>query len=191
MRVFEVLLVTANNTSELESIKTLFREYQMFLDSVGCDICFQDFEKELATLPGKFAAEMGGVLLLLRETTQNVQNNSTTPNQAVKIGSIEREGTTTTEGDVGCIALRDLGDGVGEIKRLFVRKEWQGLALGLELSRVLISLARGLPYHTLRLDTLERLQSACQLYPKLGFVRTEPYCFNPFEDAVFMELKLQ
>src|SRR5882762_8717462 len=69
------------------------------------DLCFQSFEKELAELPGKYAPPDGRLLLAVDD-----------------------------ERVAGCAALRKIGDGICEIKRLFLRSEFRGHGLGQELA---------------------------------------------------------
>jgi GNAT superfamily N-acetyltransferase len=125
------------------------------------DLCFQSFEQELANLPGKYAPPGGALLIAIHE------------NRAV-----------------GCVGLRELADGVCEMKRLFVRPEARGLGLGRKLATRIIDIARSLGYTLMRLDTLARLTEAVQLYETLGFRTTAPYYSNPLPGVVYMELKI-
>lgn len=88
------------------------------------------------------------------------------------------------------IGLKDLGDKVCEMKRLYARPKFQGLGLGGKLCDRLIDTARGRGFRVMRLDTLQRLKPAIALYRKRGFVEIEKYYENPEEDVVYMELIL-
>ena len=125
------------------------------------DLCFQGFAQELAGLPGAYAPPCGRLLL-----------------------------ATGTDGPVGCVALRPAGDGVCEMKRLFVRPAYQGRGLGRALAQRVISEAQGVGYSTMVLDTLPSMQAALRLYESLGFVRRPAYYETPLQETVFMELKL-
>jgi ribosomal protein S18 acetylase RimI-like enzyme len=144
--------------TEIEEVRKLFREYEAFLD---VDLCFQDFEEELASLPGKYSRPSGDLLIGL-------------------------DGEKT----VGCVAVRKIDDGVCEMKRLFVRPEARGTRLGRKLAQEIIAIARELGYSLMRLDTLDRLSEAMHLYKTLGFRRTEPYYKNPLPGVVYWELDL-
>ncbi len=125
------------------------------------DLCFQGFEEELATLPSKYAPP-GGCLLL------------------------------ASEGDIpaGCGALRELTEGVSEMKRLYVRPAFRKLGVGRLLARRLIEEARRIGYGTMRLDTLASMRAARALYESLGFVRIPAYYANPLAEVVYLELVL-
>lgn len=125
------------------------------------DLCFQSFEEEIANLPGKYAPP-GGALLIA------IHANRT----------------------VGCVGLRELAEGVCEMKRLFVRPEARGLGLGRKLATRIIDIARSQGYTLMRLDTLARLAEAVQLYETLGFRTTAPYYSNPLPGVVYLELNL-
>jgi ribosomal protein S18 acetylase RimI-like enzyme len=148
----------ANFPADSAEVRVIFREYAA---SIDVDLSFQDFEVELAALPGKFAAPRGRVLLA-------------------------RDGREV----VGCVALRPLEGGIGEMKRLFVRPAGRGQQLGRRLAISIVEFARSAGYKAIRLDTLPSMTAALSVYASLGFERIPPYTFNPIEGAIFMECKL-
>ncbi|HVP19549.1 MAG TPA: bifunctional helix-turn-helix transcriptional regulator/GNAT family N-acetyltransferase, partial [Spirochaetia bacterium] len=154
----------AVSSFDVATARVLMREYAAFL---GEDLSFQGFEKELANLPGRYAPP-SGALLVARVPT----------------------GTGGTE-PAGCVALRKLSPGICEMKRMFVRPEYRGLGIGRLLAEHVIGEARSLGYRTMRLDTLERLQSAVSLYREMGFVPIPPYCPNPLPGVMFWEKDLR
>ena len=148
----------AASAEQLDSVRTLFREYAASLE---ISLCFQNFEQELASLPGSYAPPSGMVLL-------------------AQAGSQV----------AGCVAVRPLGQGVCEMKRLFVRPAWRGEGLGRSLVEVIIAASREIGYDCMRLDTLASMKPAISLYRSLGFRQIPAYYANPSEGAVFMELPL-
>lgn len=137
----------------------MFEEYAAGL---GISLCFQNFDRELANLPGDYAPP-DGRLLLAKEGDQLA----------------------------GCIAMRKLEPGVCEMKRLFLRPSYRGRGLGRILVESIIDEARRLGYTHMRLDTLPgRMDQAIGLYQSIGFVEIEPYYENPVEGAKFMQLQL-
>jgi GNAT superfamily N-acetyltransferase len=129
---------------------------------LGITLCFQNFEHELKTLPGDYARPDGRLLLAKNDDDQIA----------------------------GCIAMRKLGPGICEMKRLFVRPANRGTGLGRVLINTLIDEARNLGYTHIRLDTLPgRMDKAIALYQSIGFVEIEPY-YASVEGAKFMELEL-
>lgn len=92
---------------------------------------------------------------------------------------------------VGCVAMRRIDRTECEMKRLFNLPEYRGIGIGSLLVSEIVSIARQRGYSVMRLDTLPRLKSAQKIYEAMGFVSTEPYHFNPHEDALFFALDLK
>ena len=143
---------------EIAMMRELFEEYQR---SLGFDLCFQNFDRELAQLPGAYAPPDGWLLLATLESKP-----------------------------VGCAGIRKIGDGICELKRMYVRPDARGQKLGRQLALLLIEKAKEIGYATMRLDTIATMVEAIALYRSLGFQAIEPYYKNPVPGALFMELKL-
>ena len=154
-------IIEVKTEQEFDMIRTLFREYQLEL---GKDLSFQSFEEELQNLP-KIYQEEKGALLLLKD-----------------LGD---------EQFVGCIGLKSLANNICEMKRLYVKPLYRNKKYGLELVHSILSIAKKLNYQEICLDTLKELKAAINLYKKLGFIETEPYYYNPYEDVVFMRKRIQ
>lgn len=92
---------------------------------------------------------------------------------------------------LGCVCYRDMGDGVCEMKRLYVRPEARGRALGRALVDEIVARAAAAGYLEMRLDTLPSMHAAYSLYEQKGFVKIEPYYDNPIPDVTFMSLDLR
>jgi putative acetyltransferase len=145
-----------------EQIEEARALFREYSEQLGVDLCFQGFEQELAGLPGEYAPPKGRLLL------------------ASHGGS-----------PIGCAALRDLGGGACEMKRLYVRSEGRGVGVGRRLAEALIAEARAIGYTLMRLDTLPQMREALILYRSLGFYEIGPYRFNPVEGTVYLEKRLQ
>jgi len=152
-------VLRAHDAPELDAVRQLFREYA---ESLGFDLCFQDFDRELAELPGAYAPPAGRLLL-----------------------------ATVDDQSAGCIALRALSPTICEMKRLYVRSEFRGKQIGRVLVERLIDEARRIGYAQMRLDTVPSMQDAIRLYRSLGFVTIPPYRHNPIPGALYFELYLQ
>lgn len=162
---------SAGSQPDVEAARELFLEYQRWL---GLDLCFQGFAAELAALPGDYAPPAGR-LLLARES-------------GAAPGGLD--GAAAGERFAGCVALRALGDGRCEMKRLYVRPAFQGRGLGRRLVAAVFAEARALGYRTVCLDTLPQMEAAQALYASLGFRDVEPYRPNPVPGARYLALDL-
>jgi GNAT superfamily N-acetyltransferase len=150
----------AQTTTDIAACAELFRAYE---SSLGIDLAYQDFEQELAALPGKYAPPSGQLLL-----------------------------ARAAEGElIGCVALRPLElDGCCEMKRLYVSPEGRGCGLGKALVNAIIEEAKRIGYREIRLDTLPTMVEAISLYQKCGFLPIPPYNEAPFEGVVYMGRQL-
>jgi putative acetyltransferase len=140
-------------------VEALFREYASALD---VDLAFQEFDRELADLPGGYGPPSGSLLVA----------------------------TDASDVVLGCVALRTFGDGVSEMKRLFVRPAGRGHGVGHALVGGIIERARVLGYRVMRLDTLPSQVDAQRLYQSFGFVDIPPYRHNPIPGSRYLELAL-
>jgi GNAT superfamily N-acetyltransferase len=146
------------DVSEAEDVRALLRAYAA---SLPFKLDFQDFDRELAELPGAYAPPRGALLV------------------------------ASVGGDVmGCVALRPLADDTCEMKRLFVLPAARGTGLGRRLVAAIVAEGRRLGYARMRLDTTPGMETAQALYEELGFSETAPYRHNPVPGTRFLELEL-
>ncbi len=151
-------ILHCDSATQVEIARLLFREYA---GSLGVDLQFQGFAKELAGLPGDYAPPEGCLLLAW-------------------------EG----EEPAGCVALRRLENSVCEMKRLYVRPRYRGAGVGRKLALAVIAEAKRIGYRRVKLDTLPTMENAAALYRSMGFKEIEPYRYNPVTGTKFMELEL-
>ena len=138
--------------------RRLFIDYA---DELGIDLCFQGFEEELASLPGKYAPPQGRLLLAWSGGTA-----------------------------AGCVALRPIDHAACEMKRLYVRPGFRAQHLGRALAERICLEARAIGYRRICLDTLPGMAPALGLYAELGFRPIAPYVFNPIAGALFLGMDL-
>jgi GNAT superfamily N-acetyltransferase len=123
-----------------------------------------EFEDELASLPGEYVPPDGQLLLACYD-----------------------------DKPAGCVALRRVDRQACEMKRMFLYPQYLGKGVGRRLAEAIIRDARSAGYTIMRLDTSWRQQEAQALYSKLGFQRIDPYydCPPALRDwLVFFELTL-
>jgi len=144
---------------DFPTIQSLFREYAAWL---ATDLCFQGFEEELRSLPGKYSPPRGALLLAAKDNEV-----------------------------VGCVAMRPLTESVCEMKRLYVRPSARGEGIGRQLVSEILASARRAGYSFMRLDTLPFMEAAQSLYRSFGFKPIAPYYDNPIEGATYMECDLR
>ncbi|CAN0627900.1 Acetyltransferase CD1211 [Burkholderia multivorans] len=143
---------------ELDAVKAIFREY---IGSASVSLDFQNYEDELATLPGKYAAPRGGLLL------------------AWQAGGV-----------VGCAGFREVDETACEMKRVYVRPAARGLNIGRRLVERVLDEARAAGYARVCLDVLPEFEAARQLYESLGFVAAPAVTFNPVPGTKFLGMDL-
>jgi len=158
----EITLVRVTTPPWIAPAREILREYAA---SLAVDLCFQNFEAELATLPGEYAPPAGQLLLAY-------------------VG----------DALAGCGGLRALADvdhaNACEMKRLYVRPAFRRFGLGRALAEALLDEARRAGYSVMLLDTLDEMESARELYATLGFEETAPYYFNPIPGAHYLKAEL-
>ena len=157
-----VTLTQPTDPEALAIVHELFLEYA---SSLGVNLEFQDFENELAALPGDYAEPRGALLLALVD------------------GAV-----------AGCCALRPLDTSdypnAAEMKRLYVRKAFRGFGLGQELAEGMLDAARRAGYACVLLDTLDEMESARALYASLGFEEIPPYYHNPLPGSHYLKVDI-
>ncbi len=152
------MIVRIASDGDIPEVRGLFREY---VDWLGIDLSFQNFEQELAALPGDYAAPDGRLLVSQHEDRL-----------------------------AGCVALRRLDPDRCEMKRLYIRPQFRGSGLGRRLVLAIMDEARAIGYRSIRLDTLPQMSAAQGLYESLGFREIEAYRFNPVAGTRFLEADL-
>ena len=153
-------ILQTETDEQIEAARRLFREYEAWF---GMNLCFQNFDEEVAALPGKYAAPEGRLWLAFADEIL-----------------------------AGCIALRKLEEGICEMKRLFVKDEFRGQKIGISLIEKLIAEARSIGYEKIRLDTYPpKMAKAVSLYESYGFREIPAYYHNPYGETLFMEMKVK
>lgn len=172
-RLFKIIPCTS--AKDIQAAKTLFRAYTTWLD---LDLTFQDLATELASMPGKYAAERGGCLLLARDEQTG---------DALGVMALRALPSVQTSGDMDQSNDEPLQTQTCEVKRLYVAPEGRGRGVGRALAEAVIERATELGYAEMKLDTLPRMGSARRLYEELGFQVCERYYETPLEGTIFMK----
>ena len=127
---------------------------------LNIDLSFQHFDEELMELKTMYGFPKGGIVLC-------------------------KDGNEI----IGCVGIRKLDDSIAELKRMFIKPAFQKKGMGKQLLQKAVELARGLNYNVIRLDTLNYMIPAINLYKKYGFYEIPAYYYNPNETAVYFEIK--
>jgi len=154
-------MVKLKQVESEEEVKQARGLFEEYAAWLGFNLCFQNFDKELSQLPGDYAQPNGRLLLA-------VENDQV----------------------AGCVALRKIGEGIGEMKRLYVRPAFRRFGLGRALAQALLDEARRAGYSVMLLDTLDDMEAARELYTALGFEEIPPYYFNPIAGAHYLKATL-
>jgi carbonic anhydrase len=152
-------LLSADDAAALDNVRQFFRNYAAWL---GVDLCFQNFEEEMASLPGAYSAPEG------------------------RLFYAERNGQPA-----GCVGLRPFSAGLAEMKRLYVEPRHRGYEIGRDLTLATIRAAKEIGYRKLLLDTLPAMRVAVKLYREMGFKETPAYYQTPLEGTMFLALDLE
>jgi GNAT superfamily N-acetyltransferase len=157
-------IIHAETEKHFSIAREMMLEYAAWLEF---ELCFQGFDEELRTLPGKYAAPAGRLLLALWK-----------------------------DEPAGMGALRPLEQGgesaACEMKRLYVRPGFRGHSIGRALAEKLIQEARQIGYNIMVLDTVTgKMDAAIALYRELGFEEISPYYKTPVSGTLFMQLALR
>jgi putative acetyltransferase len=156
-----VTIEEARSAEQVEQVREMFKEYAA---SIGFSLSFQNFDQELAELPGDYSRPNGCLLLAYVEDQARA---------------------------AGCVALHRFENDICEMKRLYVRPEFRGRNIGRLLAKRVIDMARTSGYARMRLDTVSAvMQEAVALYRTLGFREIPAYRQNPMSSALYMELEL-
>ena len=151
-------LVLVETGVHIREVKQLFAEYT---ETLGFDLDFQDYDDEIAHLPGDYTPPSGRLYLALYD------------------GAI-----------AGCIALRKLTPTVCEMKRMYVKPMYRCKGVGKNMALKVLDDARHIGYEKMRLDTIDTMHAAIALYRRLGFKSIPAYRKNPIEGACYFELTL-
>lgn len=148
-------IVAATSPEDFDTGKNLFLEYAQSLDF---NLCFQNFEQELADIQVQYGIPNGCLLL------------------------VKNDGAA-----VGCVGVRRWKGDIAELKRMYLQPQTRGLGLGKKLLEAALENARLLGYRSIRLDTLPNMTSAIAIYREFGFTNIPPYRDNPFEGTIYLE----
>lgn len=144
---------------KLPDIKKLFIEYA---NTLGFDLSFQDFDKEISSLIEIYSPPYGALIIAKME-----------------------------EKPIGCVALRKINENICEMKRLYVKLKFRGRGIGKILVFYVLKEAKRIGYKFIRLDTVPKMREAIALYKSFGFYEIEAYRYNPVKGAKFMEFELK
>ena len=154
--------ITISQANNSSHLEEALILFREYAESLPVDLSFQNFEEELQTIDQQYQKPTGGILLAHYNANELA----------------------------GCAAVRQFENDIGELKRMYIRKDFRGIGLGQKLLDLSFDLAKDLGYIKIRLDTLPSMASAIKLYQKNGFSEIEAYRFNPVEGTMYFERNL-
>ncbi len=154
-------IITIIPATTPEQVQIVRSLFEEYARGLNISLCFQNFSQELAELPGGYAPPAGRLLL-----------------------------ACVSDQVAGCVGVRSIEPCICEMKRLYVPPHFRGEGIGKRLASAAVREARQAGYKIMRLDTLDSMKPAVNLYRKLGFRPIDPYYHNPLTGVAFLELKL-
>jgi putative acetyltransferase len=154
----QIEFIKARSAEEFDEGKKLFAEYA---ESLGFDLAYQDFAKELAEIDIQYNLPSGLLILIKCEDIY-----------------------------IGCAGIRAFEKNIAELKRMYINPEYRALGLGKKLLDHGIAFAKQAGYHFIRLDTIKTMRTAIYIYREYGFYEIKPYRYNPSTEVFYMEKKL-
>lgn len=155
----DIKIKSAKDTKDFIDGKAIILEY---VDWLGLDLSFQNFDKEINNLAEMYSEPNGGLILAYL-------NDKT----------------------IGVTAIRRFENMDCELKRMFVSEDYRSLGIGRLLLDYAIKLARNLNYNKIKLDTSDTMKAAIKLYIEYGFEEISAYRYNPYDSVRYFELKLK
>ena len=156
-------MVTLKEVKSEKEFELAIDLFKEYASQIGIDLTFQNFDKELIEIEKQYSRPNGIIFIAFNDTKK----------------------------PIGCFGIRKFTNSIGELKRMYLKKESRGMGIGKELLLKAIEVGKELKYKTIRLDTLSSMKPAIALYKKVGFYEIESYRFNPFEGAKYFELQLE
>lgn len=142
-------------------LKDAVNLFNEYANSLNISLDFQNFAEELNLINSMYGSP-DGCLLLVYDNAEAI----------------------------ACAAYRKIGEGVCELKRMYIKPEFRGQGIGQQLLSLLSDKAKQNGYNTMRLDTLDTMLPALSLYQKNGFNAIDAYYYNPNKGVVYMEKAL-
>lgn len=146
------------HVSENNEYEAAAKLFREYADWLNIDLCFQRFEEELLQLKTMYGPPGGGIIL------------------------------ARADGEfAGCVAVRNIGEAICELKRMYVKAGYRNKGIGAALLHEALELATKYGYKKIRLDTLSNMTPAIHLYKANGFYEIAAYYHNPEDTAVYFE----
>lgn len=137
--------------------------FEEYASQIGVDLSFQNFNDEIRDIKNQYSRPDGLIFLVF-----NDQNDP-----------------------VGCFGIRKFEEGIGELKRMYLKDEARGQGLGKRMLKDAVKAGKALGYLKMRLDTLPSMNAAIGLYKSLGFYEIDAYRYNPISGTKYFEISLK